>query len=218
MKPFFTTLLGILISFSIIAQTDTTSTTQQEPTKKETKEKKRKDEFKVYAGLSLNNLIVSSDQFKSNMGIGWMLGGAYKRGKFFYWEVGLRYHNANYDLTPEFDTAAMKTTNVDGAFQLRNLDIPLTVGINFLSFVSRIAGLRLYLGVTPEFTLGVGGDEGDVLKDNINTFNLLGHGGIGVDVAFLYIEVGAGYGFYNVIKEDVESNPFQVNFLLGFRF
>jgi hypothetical protein len=218
MKPFLITVLTILLSISISAQSDTTAATQQEQAKKEKKEQKRKDEFKVYAGLSLNNLLVSSDEFKSNLGIGWMLGGAYKRGKFFYWEVGLRYHNVGYDLTPEIDSAARKTANVDGSFQLSNIDVPMTVGINFLSFVSRIAGLRLFLGVTPEFTLGVRGDEQDVLKDNINTFNVLGHGGIGVDVAFLYLEVGAGYGFSDVIKEDVQSNPFQVNFMLGFRF
>lgn len=203
-------LLAFLIAIpcEILSQSDGTTV---EETKKEKKDKKRKDEFKVYGGVSLNNLVVSDDQFKSNLGIGWMLGGAYKRGKFFYWEVGLRYNSASYDLTPD------TTSNFDGSFSVSNIDVPLTVGVNFLSFASRIVGLRLFLGVTPEFALGISGNDIGG-KDDINTFNLLGHGGLGVDVAFLYLETGVNYGFVDLFKDDIKSNPLQLFVCLGFRF
>ena len=179
------------------------------------KEKKKKDEFKVYAGVNFNNLIVDSDQFKSNLGIGWMVGGAYKRGRFFYWEAGLRYNNAGYDLTPE---TSKKSATPDGAFSLHNIDVPITVGLNFLSFASRIVGLRLFVGATPEFVVGVGSNDIGVDMDNLNTFNILGNGGIGVDVLFLYLESGVNYGFVDVLKNDINSKPFQFYINLGFRF
>ena len=54
--------------------------------------------------------------------------------------------------------------------------------------------------------------------DDINTFNLYGQGGVGVDVAFLFLEAGFNYGFTDLFKNDIESNPYQIFVNLGFRF
>ncbi len=209
--------LFFIVSDAVFAQSDTTQVDNTQKEKKEKKDKKRKDEFKIYGGLSLNHLLVSSDTYNSTLAPGWMLGVSYKRGKFFYWELGVRYNNAVYNLDNP-NIPADSSNLLDGVFAVRNIDVPVTVGLNFLSFASRIVGLRLFVGVTPEFAIGVGGNDLGIDKDNINTFNLLGHGGIGVDVAFIYLETSVNYGFVDVFKNDVDSNPFQIFVCLGFRF
>jgi len=149
------------------------------------KEKKKKDEFKVFAGVTFNHLNIDEAHFESQLTPGFILGGAYKRGKFFYWEVGVRYNNPIYNLAPAGTPDSISYT--DKIFSVRNIDVPITGGINVLSITSRIVGLRVFASIIPSFTLGVGDNDIGVTKDDLNSFILLGNGGIGVDVAFIFI-------------------------------
>jgi hypothetical protein len=192
------------------AQVDTSQvvkpdTVIQEKGKEEKKESKRKDEFIPYVGVNFNQI----NDLETDMGIGYHLGFNYKRGKFFYWQVGARFNNAVYEMTNAFDT----TDNIG----IRSIDIPITGGINFLSFTNRVLALRVFVSAVPGFALGVGENDLGLTKDDIETFCLYGQGGIGVNVAFLVIEAGYNYGFTNVFTA-VESKPGQVFVNLGFRF
>jgi hypothetical protein len=181
------------------------------------KEKKPSSSFKVYAGLNFNELIISSEKFNTTMGVGWLIGASYKRGKFFYWELGARYNNPVYNLddaTMPFDSAQL----VDGIFSVRNIDVPISFGVNILSVTDRVLGLRVFIRAVPSFVIGVGDNDINISKDNINSFNLLGELGVGVDIAFLFVEVGANYGFQDLSKDYSTSNPYQVYISLGFRF
>jgi hypothetical protein len=213
-----------LILCSIVAnsQTDSLKTNQpdttQNITKDQTAKKKEKgwnDEFIVYVGGSLNMLGVESSKYESHSTPGYMLGGAYKRGKFFYWQVGARYNNAVYrlsDLTMPTDTSF-----TDSTFNVGDIGIPLTAGINFLSVTNRIFALRLFVSAIPSFVVGVGGNDLGITKDQVNTFNLYGQAGLGVNVFFMVIETGVNYGFMDVLKND-QSKPVQFFVHLGFRF
>jgi hypothetical protein len=178
--------------------------------------KKRKDEFIVYAGANFNKLTVSSDKYESVMRTGYQLGFDYKRGKFFYWQVGIRYNNPVYnlkDLTMPEDSIS----DPDNIFSIRDIDIPITGGINFLSAVNRIVALRLYISAIPAFAFGVGDNDVGITKDDINTFNIYGQAGLGINVAFIVIEAGYNYGFQDMFQ-DAQSKPGQVFVNLGFRF
>jgi hypothetical protein len=193
------------------AQVDTTQlvqpdTTIQEKGKEDKKEdKKRKDEFIPYVGVNVNNI----SDLESNTGIGYHIGFNYKRGKFFYWQVGARFNNAAYKLTDALDS----TDHVG----IRNIDIPITGGINFLSFTNRVLALRLFVSAVPAFALGVGENDLGFVKDDLNTFNMYAQGGLGINVAFLVIEAGYNYGLTDVFTL-YESKPGQVFVNLGFRF
>jgi hypothetical protein len=66
-----------------------------------------------------------------------------------------------------FNTVA---TNIDtGKLNVQALDIPVTLGINFLSF-AKIVGLRAYVNAMPAFTLGVGNNSFGISKDDVNSF------------------------------------------------
>jgi hypothetical protein len=190
-----------------VARPDTV--VQEKGKEEKKKDKKRKDEFIPYVGVNFNNLNVSSSDFKSGMGVGYHIGFDYKRGKFFYWQVGVRFNGAFYDLTSTSDT----TDKVS----VKDLDIPVTGGINFLSALNRVVALRIFISAVPAFNLGVGDNTVGISKDNINSFILYGQAGVGVNVAFLVIEAGYNYGFQDLLKE-TGSKPGQVFINLGFRF
>ncbi len=224
-------LAFVLILCSLIAssQTDSLKMNQPDTTLKPvdttlnkqadesnmTKGKGWNDEFIVYVGGSLNMLSVSNTKYENHTAPGYMLGAAYKRGKFFYWQVGLRYNNAVYSLTDLSKPA--DTTVHDSIFSVREIGIPITGGINFLSATNRIFALRLFISAIPSFALGVGGNDLGISKDQIQSFNLYGQAGIGVNVFFLVLETGINYGFMDVFKND-QSKPAQIFVHLGFRF
>jgi hypothetical protein len=190
-------------------------TTVQEKGEKENKEdKKRKDEFIPYVGVNFNQLGVSENDFESTMAIGWHLGFDYKRGKFFYWQVGLRYNNAVYKLKPSEHPLDFPD---EFTMAVRGFDIPVTGGINFLSAINRIVALRIFVSAVPAINLSVGENDYNYTKDDINSFVLYGQAGLGVNVAFLVLEAGYNFGFQDMLK-DYQSKPGQVFINLGFRF
>lgn len=218
MKKIILSLLVLVFSGSIIAQTDTTQINKStEKPVKEKKERKRRDEFKILAGLSVNEMTIASEKYESVIAPGFLLGASYKRGRFFYWELGARYNNPVYNLR---DLSITEDPNnlFDGAFSVRSIDVPITFGINILSITSRIVGLRVFVSAVPTFNLGIGSNDIGISKDNINSFMMFGQGGLGVDVAFLFLETGLNYGFSDLLKNDIQSKPYQIFLNLGFRF
>ena len=219
----FLLIVLILIVGNLFSQTNALAPTpdkanyypQQEQETQQKKDKKRKDEFKVFVGINFNKLTMDSKLLQPTLAAGWLLGASYKRGKFFYWGIGATYNNSVYNL---MDTTLIPGSLLDGVFSNRNIDIPLTAGVNFLFFVSRIVGLRVYVSAVPSFTLGVGDNKLGISMDHINTFNFYGQAGVGVDVAFIFVEVGYNYGFGDLFKNDIKSNPNQIFVNLGFRF
>jgi hypothetical protein len=202
-----------------LAQSDSTktavadTTAKAKPVETKQKDKSRKDEFIVYAGGNLSQLSVSSSTYESTGKLGYQLGVAYKRGKFFYWQVGARFSNSVYGL----QIPNMPSDSSDG-ISVNSIDIPVTGGINFLAFVNRILALRLFVSADPTFNLGIGDNKLGLTKDNLNTFIFYGQAGLGVDVAFFILEAGYNYGFQDLFKESVKSKPGQLFVNLGFRF
>jgi hypothetical protein len=211
----------ILLSNSVMAQVDTTITgvktdsidaakTDTVPTAKNKKVKK--DKFMIYGGGNLNYIDVTTNQFKSDPGLGYHLGIAYKRGNFFYWQVGARYNSAAFNF--------LKTTTGADTSKLtvNAFDVPLTAGINFLSFADRLVAVRAFISAVPSFTVGVGDNNLNLTKEDVNSFIFYGQAGIGVDIAFFMIETGFNYGFQDLLKNYSGSNPGQFFVSLGFRF
>jgi len=226
MKKLFIIIIIALISNTLSAQTAYLNNSlpafsvqeqENEDGKKEKKDKKRKDEFKIFVGANFNQLNIADERYYSNMGVGWDFGFSYKRGRFFYWEIGARYNNPVY-IVKDLNVPPDSTSLFDDAFGVRNIDIPITGGINFLSVTSRIIGLRVYVSAIPSFAIGVGNNDHGVTKDDLNSFMLYGQAGVGIDIAFIFIEAGFNYGFTDLFKNDFQSNPYQLFLNLGFRF
>lgn len=208
--------IGQLSAQNVVSDsTSTTTDSAVQNTQEQKKDKKKRNDFKIFGGINFNILDMDAHILKPTMAVGWDLGFSYRSGRFFYWEIGAIYDNAVYNVA---DTTQIISPVLDGVFSLHNIQIPIKGGINVLSFMSRFLGLRIYLGAVPVFNIGVGDNKLGITKDKINTFNFYGQAGIGVDVAFIFVEAGYNYGFDDVFNRDIKSNPNQVFVNLGFRF
>jgi hypothetical protein len=211
-----TLMLGaffMLMGNMLVAQVDTTQPVKMDTAAQAQQEKKKKkDQFIIYGGANANNLTVTDPKFDAQSGVGYHLGVAYKRGSFFYWQVGARYNAAVHNLV------STSTAADTSKLQVNALDVPLTVGVNFLSFVNRLVALRVFVSAVPSFNIGVGDNDVNITKDDINSFIMYGQAGVGVDVAFLVIEGGYNYGFNDLLKNYPNSNPGQAFVSVGFRF
>jgi hypothetical protein len=192
---------------------DTVKPAQAAATTPPASEKKAKPkQLNFYIGGNSTTMSGSTASYNANSALGYQLGVAFKKGSFTYWQVGLMYNYSAYG----FNTVA---TNIDtGKLNIQALDIPVTLGINFLSF-AKIVGLRAFVSAIPAFTLGVGNNGFGISKDNVNSFVFYVGGGIGVDIFFLMIDIGYNYGTGSLMKNSASStNPGQAYLNLGFRF
>src|SRR4051812_7855963 len=164
----FILLMVILLRLisPVIAQVDTSAKSIKDDTSANIQgteeKKKKKNEFILYAGANLNQLNISSNQIDATSSVGYHFGVSYKQGGFFYWQVGARYNNAQYNFVN-------KTTHNDsGKVAVRALDLPLTAGINFLTSINRLLAVRAFVSAVPSFNIGVGDNNLNFTKDNIN--------------------------------------------------
>ena len=167
--------------------------------------------FIIYAGVNSNQLGGSTDKYDANSGVGYHIGVAWQKNGFIYGQFGLRYNNAVYGLNSK---ATSKDT---GDLKVQALDIPLTVGINFLSF-TKVASLRAFISAMPSFTLGVSDNHFGVNKDDVTSFIFYGQIGIGANLAFVLIDVGYNYGFEGLMKDFSNTKPSQWFLSLGVKF
>lgn len=213
---FFTSLLSPALAQDTtkIDAADTTQLTQTDTNSEKRKnEKKKKDSWIVYAGANLNQLDVASSPYASDGQLGYQLGVNYRRGKFLYWGAGAKFNNAIYGLKAANSMADSTSISV------KSFDIPLTAGLDLLFFTRRIFTVRTFVGVIPSLVLSVTDDAGlGIEKEDVNSFMLFGQGGIGIDIAFLDIELGYNLGFSDLLKNDIKSTPGQAFVNLGFRF
>jgi len=202
-------ILVLALSFSSV------TFSQDDDNLKQKKEKKAKSSFKVSAGVNINDLSLdSADDVTSSPEAGYNLGLSYKRGRFFYYEIGARYNKRSFLVTAENEP--------ESSLSISGFDIPLTAGINITSFADRLVGLRVFVSAVPSFTMGKDVDEVDLEKDDIKGFMFYGQGGVGVDIAFFFVEAGYNIGFSNIVNDmddgSVKSVPNQGYVNVGFRF
>lgn len=216
MKKLFALLLfAILFSIGAYAQTETIpventavhDTIVEESPKK--KKHKRVSDFKFYAGISTSKIDMPDNNFESGYATGFLIGFSYRKGRFGYWEIGANYNSS---------VVTLEGQNIfEDNFYIRQLEVPLTAGINLLSPTRRVLGLRLFGGLVPGYLTGISDNPFNLDSDDFNRFQLSGRAGVGVDVLFLFIELGYQYSFIDVLK-DQSSNLNQFDFRLGFRF
>jgi len=227
-KTLFFTFLSCFSYYGLYAQVDTTkqrteevmpaaSDTSQVAQEKDKKEYKRRDDFKVFGGITSSNLNVSGSEFESAYAVGYDLGFSYRRGRFTYWELGLRFYGSTVEMKRNNSSGGGPIPLSERTVGINQLELPFTFGINLLSPTRRILGLRLFAGISPGAIIDVGENRLELSQDNMNTFQFAAHTGVGVDVLFLFVEGGFNYGFTDVLSNH-KSNLSQLYLNLGFRF
>jgi hypothetical protein len=191
----------------------TSITTAQDENIQEKKERKARSSFKISAGVNFNGLNLDTEtETTSDLTIGYNLGVSYKRGRFFYYEIGARLNSRPYDFTNAFDSSDTFS------FTTTAIDVPLSLGLNLTSFVDRLVGVRVFVSGVPSFTTSKTiKNIDDLTEDSLEDFIFYGQLGVGVDIAFFFVELGFNYGFNDIVNT-INSNPNQGYVNLGFRF
>ncbi len=176
---------------------------------KEKKSYKRISDFKIYGGLSASQILLSNSTYESAYSAGFIAGFSYKRGRFGYWEAGLNYNGSV--------VALDDVSSAEQTMYIRQVELPLSVGLNLLAETRRVLGLRIFGGVAPGYIFSIEDNPFGLSKGDFNPFQLGGRLGVGIDVFFLFVEGGYQYGLMDLLKEQ-DSNLSQLYVLLGFRF
>jgi len=206
---------ALFAHLTVFSQVDSLSATQEaaqdtvpSESSKE-KDHKRVSDFKIYGGVSAGTILLSESPFESAYGTGFLFGAAYRKGRFGYWEIGLNYNNT---------AISLKEENIlEDNLQIRQLELPLLGGINLLSLTRRVVGVRIFGGAVPGYILGISNNPFFLDEDDFERFQIAGRAGVGVDVLFLFVELGYQYGFIDLLKNQ-DSNLSQFDFRLGVRF
>ena len=201
----------VQITWAQIDSLQTETTVVQEPEIKvdNKKVKRRVSDFKVYGGLSVSSILLSDSEAESAYSAGYALGASYRRGKYFYWEIGANFNGS----VVGFENVLQS----EKTLQFRQFNFPVTVGLNILGETRRVLGIRAFAGVVPGVITKVLSNPFELSINDFNEFQMGGRLGVGVDVLFLFVEIDYTYGFLDMLQ-DQGSNLSQVNFLLGFRF
>jgi hypothetical protein len=173
---------------------------------------KKKHEFKVFAGFNLSDMSSEDGTYSASVAPGYALGAKYKRGKFFYWELGAIYNKGVYNLTMTDETGTNDNLGVS------NIGIPINVGINLLSATDKVVGLRFFVGVSPTFVLGTNDNDFDISTEELNNYLTYGKAGLGIDITVIFIETGINYGFSDLFETTGKTNPYEYFLNLGVRF
>jgi hypothetical protein len=216
MKKLFALLLLVtLFTLGAFAQTDTipdqNMAVQDTVIEKSSKNQvhKRVSDFRIYGGVSTSKILLSNSSYESAYAAGYNLGFSYRKGRFAYWEMGVNYNNSVVTL----EDLMIQEENM----QIRQLEVPVSVGINALSLTRRVLGVRIFGGVVPGYIVGIEDNPFNLDTEDFNRFQMSGRVGVGVDVLFLFFEGGYQYGFTSMLKNQ-DSNLSQLDFRLGFRF
>ena len=196
---------------STAPKTDTVPATTQ-PTSSSSGKPKGKPTIILYAGPNVSTLRVESGDLENESKTGFHVGLNWRSKGFVYTQFGLRYNNAVYSIFPTGRDSG------DHQYSITSLDIPITLGINILNATDKVLNLRGFISAMPSFNLGVGDNDYNIEKDNIESFVFYGQLGIGVDVLFMVFELGYNYGFSDIIKDSEKSKPGQAFLNIGFRF
>lgn len=200
----------VLMSTVSFAQEDNSNAKQQ---MSEKRKKQTRDSFKLSGGLSFNSIDIGDiPDLDPETAIGYSLGLSYKRGRFFYWELGARLNRRDFDLVSQ-------NPKVTNEITVTAIDVPATLGVNLTSFVDRLVGVRLFASAVPSFTID--SDLDDLSFDDFSVdaedFNMYAQFGVGVDFTVLFLEAGYNFGFDDVISNGFQSVPNQFFVLFGFR-
>lgn len=208
-------LLSVPLCNGLYAQEDsktngTVSTDTTASKKPEKKQFKRVSDFKIYGGLTFSDIIESGNTYEFGYSTGFNAGIAFRKGRFAYWEIGAHY-NGSIVLLENFSLSSSETIGI------RQIEMPIVVGLNLLSPVRRLFGLRVFGGLSPGYVFDISDNDFNLTKDDFNSFQISGQAGFGVDIIFLFVDVGYKRGFNNLLK-DQNSQLSQFFLNLGFRF
>ncbi len=138
-------------------------------------------------------------------------------GGRFYFQPGLMYETRKADVKPEDRNIASVNLRVN------RVRIPALIGYNLTGEPEQFLNIRAFTGPDISFAVNKDVDDNQLSFDeeDIKNFVWGWNVGAGVDIAFLFVDIGYQFGLSNIL-ENVEANPknnlFYINGGLSLRF
>lgn len=154
---------------------------------------------------------VLNGQTAINFGVDIQFGGR------LYFQPGLMYEGRKADVEPEDQNIGSVNLRVN------RIRIPALVGYNITGEPEQFLNIRAFTGPDISFAVNKDVDDNQLSfdKDDIKNFVWGWNVGAGVDIAFLFVDIGYQFGLSEIL-DDVEASPknnlFYVNGGLSLRF
>lgn len=168
-------------------------------------------EIKVFGGINASTLTKPVEGFSYSPNIGYQFGASVLIGKTWYVEPGIMWMKTDQEI--KVDSSSQVDNNI-----ISTVKIPVYIGYRFFGGSENILNLRVFAGVTANIVTDIKYAGSSFNKDVFNGAIWGADIGAGLDVLFLFLDVGYEFGLSNVFtNESVNSknNVFYVN--LGFR-
>ena len=192
MKRFIlSTLIIAAVSFSALSQTT----------------------VKVAIGINSSRLSTDQESWSNSARIGWQGGGSLLLGDKFYVEPGVYYSSISSDMVHKDDV------NLDFTNTISMIRIPVFAGYHLLGNASEsFFNLRVFGGPSASFITKV--ETSDLIKDDFSKVLWAVDAGIGVNVWWLFLDMGYEWGLNDIYSHDdhgsAKTHAFWTN--LGIRF
>ena len=166
-------------------------------------------EIKGFGGMNASSLSKLEEGITQKTNLSYQLGASILFGTTFYGEFGATWAVNSQELSNPLGSVKNKFSAVK---------VPLMVGYRFFGRSENILNLRIFAGVTANFATDVKIGDISLDKEFYNSLLWNANFGAGIDVLFLFADLGYELGLSEVFKEANNSakvNNFYLN--LGVR-
>jgi len=164
-------------------------------------------EIKGFGGVNASSLSNLEEGFTQKSNVSYQVGASILFGTTFYGELGATWAVNSQTITDPLDAVSAKST-------ISGVKVPLLVGYRFFGRSENLVNLRLFLGATANFATGVKLGDISLDKDFYNSLLWSANFGAGIDVLFLFADLGYELGLSEVFK-DVDNSAKVNNFYLN---
>jgi len=169
-------------------------------------------------GFNFSSITDDLPQETLNGNSGYQFGVDVKFGDRLYFQPGLFYESRKGDVIPDDEAIGDIDMKVD------RIRIPVIAGYNLLRERDQFFNLRLFTGPSLSFAVSKDLDDQGVLsveEDDLQTFALGWGVGAGVDIAFLFVDLGYEFGLLKLLNHPdakPRNNLFYLNGGINLKF
>ncbi len=172
-------------------------------------------EFRISAGLNASSYPSDVGEFNFSSAAGYQFGAELQFGDQFYFQAGLFFEKTS----TEIELESISTSA--GDLEINRLRVPVYIGYRFASNTSWL-NFRVFTGPNASLSINRSLSDAFNLGDDEFSSTLFGYNvGGGLDIAFLFLDVGYMFGLNDVLEfEDssTSNNLFFVNAGLRLKF
>jgi len=153
-------------------------------------------QVKIAFGINSSALFPDNVDLKKTADIGWQMGGSWMLGDKLYFEPGIYYSNFTSNLQSTDSTSFDYTSKID------MFRVPVFIGYHILGNASdSFFNLRVFGGPTASFVTKVA-ETNTFKKDDFSKVLWGVDAGIGINVWWVFVDVGYEWGLNKVFTHD----------------